>query len=177
MGKIVTDSSTLILLTKCDLIKIFCECYDVIAPQSVISEVASREIIRLYPDAKKIADLVAAGKIKIQNPAKSEFQLPLSLHTGEKDALLLATGKNVALFATDDGKAIKSAKCLDIPFIITPKIVLELFRLRKIAFGTARKSIEKLSIIGRYSPDIVANAFMALMEARNVQKTDNNKAT
>ncbi|PXF55499.1 MAG: hypothetical protein C4B57_02410 [Deltaproteobacteria bacterium] len=53
---------------------------------------------------------------------------------GERDALLLAAGQNRAVLATDDGKAIKAARFLGLPFIITPGIVVELFRLGKISF-------------------------------------------
>jgi len=80
------------------------------------------------------------------------------------------------LFVTDDGKAIKAAKFFKVPFIITPKIVVELFRLQKISFSKARESLEKLGKIGRYSPEIIADALVSLMEEKN-GKTDNHKNT
>ena len=68
MAKLVTDSSALILLSKCNLIEKLCNSYEVFAPSSVISEVASGEIIETYindncltdgnADAKKIDPLV-----------------------------------------------------------------------------------------------------------------------
>jgi predicted RNA-binding protein (virulence factor B family) len=51
-----------------------------------------------------------------------------------------------------------------VPFIVTPKIVVELFRLQKISFKKARGSLEKLSKIGRYSPEIIAEALISLKE-------------
>ena len=86
------------------------------------------------------------------------------LHKGEEEALLLAVKLDGALFATDDGKAIKAARFFNVPFIVTPKIVVELFRLQKISFTKARKSLEKLGKIGRYSPEIIADALISLME-------------
>lgn len=174
--KIVADSSALILLAKCNLLEILCDSYEVISPSSVMSEVASGEIIKNYPDAIVIASLSSKGKIKIQDPKKGKFRLPLSLHRGEKDALLLAVERQNCLFATDDGKAIKAAKFMKIPFIIAPKIVIELFRLKKLSFKDARQSIEKLSMIGRYSPDIIADALVLLMEGKN-DKAHNHKVT
>lgn len=162
--KIVADSSALILLAKCSLLEILCDFYEVISPSSVISEVASGEIIKNYPDAIVIASLSSKGKIRIQDPKKGKSQLPLSLHPGEKDALLLAAERQDCLLATDDGKAVKAAKFMKIPFIISPKIVIELFRLKKLSFKDARRSIEKLSIIGRYSPDIIADVLVLLTE-------------
>jgi hypothetical protein len=81
-----------------------------------------------------------------------------------------------SMFATDDGKAIKASKFFKVPFIITPKIVVELFRLQKISFKKARKSLEKLGKIGRYSPEIIADALVTLMEEKN-GKTNNHKDT
>ena len=137
MTQIVADSSALILLAKCGFLGTLCDLYEVIAPSSVISEVASEELIKNYPDAALIANLISKGHIIVRDPEKAEFQLPLSLHQGENDALSLAIETQNSLFATDDGKAIKAAKFLQIPFINTPKIVIELFRLGKISFEDA----------------------------------------
>jgi len=65
---------------------------------------------------------------------------------------------------------------LKLPFIITPKIVIELFKLEKITFKKARDSLEKLGTIGRYSPEIIADALVTLMEEKD-DKADNNKDT
>jgi hypothetical protein len=81
-----------------------------------------------------------------------------------------------SLLATDDGKAIKAARFSNVPFIITPKIVVELFRLRKISFKRARESLEKLGKIGKYSPEIIADAFISLKEKED-GKADNHKDT
>ena len=62
------------------------------------------------------------------------------------------------------------------PVIVTPKIVVELFRLKKISFKKARESLEKLGKIGRYSPEIIADALIMLMEKEN-GKANNHKDT
>ena len=92
------------------------------------------------------------------------------------NALLLAVKLGRLLFATDDGKAIKAARFFNVPFIITPKIVVELFRLQEISFKKAHESLEKLSKIGRYSPEIIADALISLMEIED-GKANNNKDT
>jgi predicted nucleic acid-binding protein len=172
----VADSSSLILLTKCSLLGIVCDLFDVIVPKSVNIEVASEDLIKNYSDAALIADLTSKGAIKVKNPGSNRITLPLSLHRGEEDALLLAIKLGNSLFVTDDGKAIKAARFFKVPFIITPKIVVELFRIQKISFKKARESLEKLSKIGRYSPEIIADALVSLMEEKN-GKTNNNKDT
>jgi hypothetical protein len=53
---------------------------------------------------------------------------------------------------------------LNLPFIITPRIVIDLFKLSKISREQGRKALEKLRVIGRYSPDIIAHALLSLTE-------------
>ena len=164
MIKIVADSSALILLAKCNLLEVLCGSYKVLSPSAVIAETASKELLRKYPDASIIANFVSGGKIKVQDPKNVDFLFPISLDRGEKDALLLAMELKKTLVATDDGKAIKAAKFLNLPFIITPRIVIDLFNMKKISREHARKAIEKLNVIGRYSPDIIAHVLLTLTE-------------
>jgi len=174
MYQMVADSSSLILLAKCSLLEIVCDLFEVIVPESVNMEVASEGLSKKYSDAALISELTSKGAIKIQSPDSDRLTPPISLHKGEEDALLLAIKLGKSLFVTDDGKAIKAARLVKIPFIITPKIVVELFRMQKISFKKARESLEKLGKIGRYSPDIIAEALVSLMEEKN-GKADNNK--
>jgi predicted nucleic acid-binding protein len=167
MVQIIADSSALILLAKCGLLKEVCTLFQVIAPPGVIAEVASEQLVSSYPDAALISSLASQGSIKVQSPPSEKISLPVSLHQGETEALFLAMAVPGVLFATDDGKAIKAAKFAKIPFIITPKIVVELFRLRKISLKKAQGSLEKLNKIGRYSPEIIAEALLSLKEASN----------
>lgn len=176
MARIVADSSSLILLAKCSLLKIVCDLFDVIVPKAVSMEVASEDLVKTYPDAALISKLMSKRSIKVQRPGNAPFLSPLSLHKGEEEALLLAIKLNGSLLATDDGKAIKAARFFNVPFIVTPKIVVELFRLQRISFKKARESIEKLGKIGRYSPEIIADALISLMEKEDV-KANNHKDT
>ena len=163
MARIVADSSSLILLAKCSLLKIVCDLFDVIMPKAVSIEVASEDLVKTYPDSALISELISKGAIKVQSPGNDHFPLPLSLHKGEEEALVLAINLHGSVLATDDGKAIKAARFFNIPFIVTPKIVVELFRLQKISFKKARESIEKLGKIGRYSPEISAEALISFL--------------
>ena len=176
MARIVADSSSLILLAKCSLLEIVCDLFDVIVPKAVIIEVASEDLVKNYPDAVLISELISKEAIKVQSPGSDRPPSPLSLHKGEEEALLLAINLDRSLFATDDGKAIKAARFVNVPFIVTPKIVVELFRLQKISFKKARESLEKLGKIGRYSPEIIADALISLMEKED-GKADNHKDT
>jgi len=176
MVRLVADSSALILLAKSGLLEIVCEVYEVMAPSAVGAEVANEALIRRHPDAALISELIKKGALKIETVGTPESSLPVSLHRGEKDALCLAKERPGSRFATDDGKAIKAARFLRVPFIITPRIVVELFRLERLSFTKARGVLEKLSTIGRYSPEIIAEALVSLLEERN-GKTDDGQNT
>jgi predicted nucleic acid-binding protein len=176
MVSVVTDSSALILLARCTLLEIACEMFEISAPSAVVSKVASATMVKKYPDGALISGLISKGAIRVQDPGATKTHLSMSLHHGEKQALLLARNMEGSIFATDDGKAIRAARFLRVPFIITPKLVVELFRLQKISFKKGRDSLEKLSKIGRYSPEIIADALVSLMEEKN-GKTNNHKNT
>ncbi len=85
---------------------------------------------------------------------------------------MLAKQTANSTLATDDGKAIKVCRYLNLPFIISPKIAIELYRLGMIDFTKSRTSIEKMRIIGRYSPEIIAEAILELEVIKHV-KTSN----
>jgi predicted nucleic acid-binding protein len=176
MLRLIADSSSLILLAKCGLLERLSERCELVVPLTVVNEVASEDLVRMYPDAALIAELISNGAISVKDPAASEIIAPISLHEGERQALMLAKEIEGALLATDDGKAIKAARFLKIPFIISPRIVTELFRLRAISTKEARHSIHKLGQIGRYSPEIIADALVSLMEQKD-GKADDHKDT
>jgi hypothetical protein len=67
-----------------------------------------------------------------------------------------------AVLATDDGKAIKTCRFMNLPFIISPKIATELYRRGRIEGPLAKAAIEKMRIEGRYAPDIIAEALLRL---------------
>jgi predicted nucleic acid-binding protein len=175
MTCLVADSSTLVLLAKCGLLEIVCELFMVVIPASGVNEVAGESMARKYPDAALISLLISKGCIRIQEPGSYQISVPLSLHLGERETLLLALNLPESIFASDDGKAIKAARFLGVPFIITPKLVVELFRLERITFKKARQSLEKLCEIGRYAPEIIAGALALLMEEKD-GKAHNHKS-
>ena len=170
MNKIlVVDASSLILLGKCGLIEVLSKEFRVIIPRKVLDEVADEEILKQYPDANVIAELVHGRKIEVTSIEKRSVKFPITLDEGETEAILLVRQMGNAILVTDDGKAIKACRYLKIPFIISPKVVTDLYRLGKIGMMEAKHSIEKLAIIGRYSPEIISEALIRLKEARDVE--------
>lgn len=140
-----------------------------------MSEVANPELLKKYPDAKIIHQLVTHKKIEVVKVEPIPLDLEIAINKGELKALILVKKTAGSILATDDGKAVKACRFLGVPFIITPKIVLELFRWDKITYEKATESLEKLKVIGRYSPEIIAQAFLKLREEYDA-KTNNHKS-
>jgi len=166
---LVMDASSLILLGKCNLVQVLSKTFKVVIPRKVLDEVVNEEILRQYPDANIIRELVHSKKIEVISIQKRRAKFPITLDEGEMEAILLTQQIGNAILVTDDGKAIKACRYLKIPFIISPKVVIDLYGLGKIDMMDAKHSIDKLRIIGRYSPEIIAEALIRLKEARDVE--------
>jgi len=166
---IVADSCCLILLAKCNLLGILSEAFPVLIAYAVFNEVVNNDTIKRFPDAKNISDLIKDKKIKVIKLKVSDRALPIYMDKGEAETLLLARQTTDAIVATDDGKAIKACRYLNLSFIISPRIALELYRLNKIDFDRARSSVEKMKILGRYSSDIIADVILELEVIRNAK--------
>ena len=141
--------------------------FEVLVPTAVSEESAADKLTKKYPDAALIASMIARGAIRLPLPEKAGSPFPFQFTGGKKEALLLSLEYNKSLLATDDGRAIKAARFLDIPFIISPKMVIELARREWISYSKTRISLEKLGKIGRYSPEIIADALISLLEVKN----------
>jgi len=174
---IVADSCALILLAKSGLLKSLTEFRRVIVPAAVFEEVVNQDTIDKFPDAKSISVMTSRGNIEIVSKELPDQKPPITLGKGEWAAIRLAQEMGEgAVLATDDGKAIKTCRFLNLPFIISPKIATELYRHGRIEKSLAKAAIEKMRINGRYTPDIIAEALLRLKEIRNV-KTGNREDT
>ena len=171
---IVADSCSLILLAKSLILELLAESFPIIISKGVFNEVASRDLLKRFADAKIINDLVLCKKIKVVSVKPIFPSLPISMDKGELESIVLSTQTGNSILATDDGKAIKACKYLKIPFIITPRVVIELYIMDKIDLNKARIAIEKVRIAGRYSPDIIADAILELEVCKDA-KNSNNK--
>jgi predicted nucleic acid-binding protein len=169
---IVLDASSLILLGKCGLVELLSQTFRIIIPKGVLNETVNEVTLKQHPEANVISELVQGEKIEVFPIVKEKFKFPVTLGRGEIEAIILTSKMGNAILITDDGKAIKACRYLKIPFTISPKMVVELYRLERIDFKNAKASIDKLRIIGRYSPEIIAEALIRLKEVKDV-KADN----
>lgn len=154
--KIVFDSSTLILLSKTELLRIVSEDAEIIIPKLVKAECTAKDTF----DAKLISALLNSGKIEVVAADKqfvSKLCRDFKIHAGEAEALVLALKKQSPL-AVDDLLTIKACKILNIKFATAIHFLVMITEKGKIDKETAMIKLEKLSFYGRYNKKIIDDA-------------------
>ena len=158
----VFDASTLILLAKVDLL-------EAVATERliVITPIVQEESIRLgAADSRLIARLVSKGRIVVRDVLEGardikKLQKDFSIAAGEASSLWLAHKLGVAL-ATDDGRTIRAAKILGVPFATAVHFLIESYRNGRLTREFASAKLEKLVKFGRYHRRIIKDAKMQL---------------
>ena len=163
MKVVVSDTSSLILLSKSSVLEAACSSYEIYLPPSVEREASSSELRDKYPDAAKIHDLIREGVLKVRKISSRKRQMPIQLGVGEADAIRLFLQLKAHVLLSDDGKAIKTCRLLKIPFTISPNIVMELYLKGTLSRDQALLGLEKLRIFGRYPPDIIASLMLRMI--------------
>jgi len=162
MKLIVADASSIILLARADLMAVVLEEFQVAVPERVYEACVNEETLKRFPDALAIQQWAYDKKLEIKRVDAQKYKFLHKVSQGEKEAIALSLEYSESILLTDDGNAVKIAKYLKKAFIISPLVALDLYRFEKISYETARKSIEKLSIIGRYLPNLIADVFLML---------------
>lgn len=166
MKLIIADASSVILLSRVDLMAIVLQEFQVIIPERVYEECVNEEALKRYPDALAIQQWAHDKKLEVKKVNAQKHKFLHKVSEGEKEAIALSLEFPESVLLTDDGNAVKIAKYLKKAFIISPLVVLDLYQLDKISYEMARRSIEKLSIIGRYLPNLIADVFLMLDSAK-----------
>jgi len=153
----IMDSSTLILLAKCDLLDIFIDNLktQLIIPKAVETECTFKK--DTY-DAKLITQRINEKKIIVQTPSNlkicKKLMRDFNIAKGEVEALTLCLDKN-QLLVTDDKKAINVCKILRLAFATAPNILIRAYEKGLIEQEQALLIFKKLMCYGRYSEDII----------------------
>lgn len=154
---IVFDSSTLILLTKTELLDfIVSENTQIIIPKMVKDECTTKDTF----DAKLILSLINNRKIEVVAADKQfvgKLCRDFKIHTGEAESLAIALKRQLPL-AVDDLPTIKACKILNTKFTTAIHFLVNITENGKIDKETAIVKLEKLSLYGRYSKRIIDDA-------------------
>ena len=149
----VFDSSTLILLAKITLLKAFAKKNKVIITPKVKAEVLRKK--ELY-DVKIIEHLIEE---KLITESKSKFtskkiSMEFNIGEGESEALQLSW-EIKSVLATDDWKAIKACKIIDIRFVTAIHCLIYLKNDGELDKKLALEKLKNLEKYGRYNQEII----------------------
>ena len=159
MNLIVSDSSTLILLARTNLLKkVYLYFNKILIPETVFKETVEYGKDKKKEDAFMVGKEVNENRISVEkvNDKKTlnEILINFKCNLGEAEALTLAINKKSRLF-TDDLEAIKICKIYNIEFITALAFLTKLLQDNKIDKELAMIKFGELSKLGYYSKDIL----------------------
>jgi predicted nucleic acid-binding protein len=157
---IIFDASTLILLTRIDVLDLFLSSFEgtVIIPEKVRLEVTRSD----KEDAESINRHIGDKKIsvvKVKNVALvKRFMDDFSIDAGEAEALTLAGEKKAGIVATDDRNAIRACKLLKLEFVTAVSFLIRAVEKGVLSKDEGIVKLKQLQSIGRYSKQILDDA-------------------
>ena len=140
----ISDSSSLILLAKAELLELFCQNAEI-----YITPTIRDEIVFDSHDSYVIRTLVFTGEIGVRNPHDDVRSHSLGL--GEKTAIALFNRMRVDYLLVDDRRAALYCRRHSIPYINALLVPCYLRRYGVIDIKTMREKIGELTSIGRYA--------------------------
>jgi predicted nucleic acid-binding protein len=152
MKIVISDSSTLILLVKADIINELLDLVTIIIPKTVQLEIEEGKR-KEKPDAFVIEKLIEKQLILIKEPNENTVLLlkkSITLDKGELYAIALAKDMNIDILI-DDKKGIKVCKIINLKYFTAIIILLELCNIKKIDKDKSIKSLELLNKFGWYT--------------------------
>src|SRR3990167_1973372 len=90
MKLIIADASSLILLTRIDLMAIVLEEFQVIIPEHVYEECVNEETLKRFPDALTIQQWNCDKKLEIKKADARKYKFLYKVNQGEKEAIALS---------------------------------------------------------------------------------------
>jgi hypothetical protein len=164
MEIVISDSSTLILLSKSKLISIIKSILKIYIPEIVYLEII-RGKEKNHKDAYEIEDMIKNKEIIIINPNQktvSELEKIYKIDAGELYAIALAKELN-KIILIDDKKGINACNYLNIKLYTSLTLLELLFEEEIISKEEAKESLKLLETYGRYSKDKIKNIENKLM--------------
>ncbi len=148
----VFDASTAILLAKVTLLRTIASHWKIIITSLVKEEIFRKDNSE---DAKIIQVLLEQKMINETNEKNSfTFAEKFGLGIGEAEAIQFAAREEY-IVATDDWKAIKTAKILGIQFVTAIHCLIYLHKNKMIGTKIALEKLKNLEKYGRYNAQII----------------------
>jgi uncharacterized protein len=162
---IVFDASTLILITKIELLGVFLEeiGMEVAIPKEIESECCGNKPTF---DALMIQKALDESKIKAHGVRNkklvAKLQLDFNMGKGDAEAITLALEKKALLVGIDDKNGISACKLLNLAFTTAIGILLRTHEKGLIDRDTAMTKLPALARHGRYKNSILEDARLKL---------------
>ncbi|MBI5553560.1 MAG: hypothetical protein HY917_02355 [Candidatus Diapherotrites archaeon] len=162
---VISDSSSLILITKARILEMICTEFELEIPLKVFEETvyAGKRLQKM--DAIIIEREIEQKRIHVKEATRSgknEKINELNLDAGEKEAILLFFQEKADLLLVDDRQAILAAKLLGIRWTTAPSLLVVLRKRQKIGKEAARAALKSLQQEGRYRMDLMLEALNEL---------------
>jgi predicted nucleic acid-binding protein len=151
MKTVILDSSSAILLFRCNIINTLLKCYHLLIPGAVFAELT----VPGHGGSDVFIDLCSSGFIKVYKPVKNNSDEPgRSLHEGEREVISLFLEGRGDFVIIDDGKGGAFCRDNNIPYINALLAVKILHFKQLIKDHEYRDSWRWLIENGRYSEKI-----------------------
>jgi len=147
---IVFDSSSLILITKVEVLGAFLESIhlDVCIPGRVAEECCG---VKKSLDSLRIQAAIDERKIRVvgikDRKLVTKLRVDFGLGAGEAEAIVLAQSETASLVAIDDKNGINACKLVGRPFTTAIAILI---RMREKRLLTAEDAMAKLTLLGKH---------------------------
>ena len=170
MNLVISDASSLILLNKIGLINELTKLMLIKIPEEIKKEAVDKGKEGGYKDAFEIEDLINKNIIEVKKVKNYEnvnkLMKDYNIGRGESEAIQLFKEMKANLLATDDRDAINTCNLLGIPASGSLSFVINCFSKKIISKKEGEEMINKLSIFGRYSSDIINKALNDIKEVK-----------
>lgn len=154
MSRMVLDASSLILLTKVNMIEFLMNEFDLSVTETVREEAANYG----SSDARKIEKYVEEGRIdtrEVKGEAVEELAKDFNIDRGEASTLLTYRGGDADIVTTDDGKTIETCRVLDIPYTTSLALLEKAVDDGELSMDEGLAKLERLEDYGWYSQELL----------------------
>jgi len=161
--RVITDASSLILLSKSQLLREVTEIVDMHTTAKVMGEI-NVGLEYGKTDAIVTNQLVKEGKIKVKNPKNKLIKkIREDFNLGDGEASIIALySKKYDTIVTDDNSARKTLRALGIKVLSSLDFPIVLFKLKKVTYEKARISLETLEREGWFGYAVMRRAYRKL---------------
>ena len=155
--RLVSDSSSLILLVKSDMIKYILGKNIIVIPKSVYEETVERGRLKGFEDSFIIERYVKDGRINILEPkeqTKERVEKLCNLHLGERDVISLAIDNKLKVLC-DDKRGRNACEVFKLEIFTALNMLDKLFEEKRISKKIALAILSKLQNHGWYRGDLI----------------------